>query len=243
MMWEQEQEKNLPPIEESAIRFDGDQNSCPQARLLNEAFFKSLGMYTKLPKDLVKMPGLSGKKYRYLINNLVELTEDARYLEVGSFTGSSLCAAMFGNAGKAVAIDNFSERGGSKNILTQNIEQLNKTHENIDVQLMEADFYKVDFSTIGKFNIYFFDGPHEEKDQYAGVQLAQPALDDIYTLVVDDWNGQNVVDGTMNALRDCNNEVLYSINIKTCFEWSFPHITCERSEWHNGYFIAVVKKG
>ncbi len=66
---------------------------------------------------------------------------------------------------------------------------------------MESDFRAVDFGSLGRFNVYLFDGPHTDKDQHDGVILALPALDDQFVLIVDDWNWQPVRDGTMSAIR------------------------------------------
>jgi len=56
------------------------------------------------------------------------------------------------------------------------------------VSFIERNFREVDFCHLGKFNVYLFDGPHSYKDQFDGVMLAEPALDEIFVLVVDDWN-------------------------------------------------------
>jgi hypothetical protein len=48
----------------------------------------------------------------------------------------------------------------------------------ISFRFIEDDFRKINYTDIGKFNVYLFDGPHDEEDQYDGIALAQPALDD-----------------------------------------------------------------
>ena len=44
----------------------------------------------------------------------------------------------------------------------------------------------------------------EEQHQYQGVSIAQPALDDTYVLIVDDWNFIQVRKGTFSAIKDLN---------------------------------------
>jgi hypothetical protein len=112
----------------------------------------------------------------------------------------------------------------------------------IDFALIESDFRKVDVSKLGKFNIYMFDGPHKEQDQYDGVALYQQALDDVYTLIVDDWNGPGVRKGTIDALEKLGHTVLARMDIMTRNDDVHPLIYGAQSDWHNGYFIAVVKK-
>ena len=41
------------------------------------------------------MEGLSGRKYRSLINNLIQKIKDPRYLEIGTWLGSTACSAAF----------------------------------------------------------------------------------------------------------------------------------------------------
>ena len=46
--------------------------------------------------------------------------KEARYLEIGTWKGSSICSAMCNNKITCVAIDNWSEFGGPKNIFLEN---------------------------------------------------------------------------------------------------------------------------
>jgi hypothetical protein len=111
--------------------------------------------------------------------------------------------------------------------------------------LYESDFREVDYASLGKHNIYFFDGPHEEQDQYDGLSLALPALDDTFILLIDDWNDPRPRDGTERAIKELGIEVLYSIQIRTSngvdVVYPTPHVL-ENSDWHNGYYFAVCKK-
>src|SRR3954467_15320791 len=66
--------------------------------------------------------GFSGLKYRFFINRLIGGLSDARYLEVGSWMGSTLCAAIHGNRVRATAIDNWSQFGGPKEVFLKNVE-------------------------------------------------------------------------------------------------------------------------
>jgi hypothetical protein len=106
-----------------------------------------------------------------------------------------------------------------------------------EFKFIESDFRSVDYQSIGKFDIYLFDGPHHEKDQYDGIELVLPALDETFTLIVDDWNWKEVRDGTNRALNDLGINTHCSITIKTNDN---PVNTA--SDWHNGYFIALCSK-
>jgi hypothetical protein len=227
--------------EESKIVFYGDWNSPEEERLQN-AWFNAIALDHKLPDYIRYLDGMSGKKYRYLINNLIESTPDARYLEIGSWAGSTACSAMWGNDVKVTCIDNWSEFGGPKDYFMHNVKFCTDNHSGIDFNFIEQDFKNVDYTTIGKHNIYLFDGPHMTEDQYAGIALAQSALDDIYTLIVDDYNAPNIREGTEAALAAVGNNIIAKIEIFSSLDGSHPVICKEKSDWHNGYLIAIVSK-
>jgi hypothetical protein len=229
--------------EETSIVLSGDWSS-PEAQRLSDAWFSALAMEHKLPNEVRYMEGMSGRKYRYLINNLINSTPDARYLEVGTYLGSTACSAMWGNKMKVTCIDDWSQSfflgKSAKDGFLQNTAAC--TTDDIDFNFIESDFRKVNTSAIGKYNIYMFDGPHEEQDQYDGVALYEQALDDVYTLIVDDWNGPGVRKGTIDALEKLGHTVLARIDIITRNDSVHPEIWGPGSDWHNGYFIAVVSK-
>lgn len=232
---------NPETIDETSCKLSGDFLANPATALLLASFKRSMALDHKLHPAVAGMQGMSGRKYRYLINNLIEAMKNPRYLEVGSWAGSTACAAIYGNQLTAVCIDNWAEFGGPKDTFLNNVNVVK--NEYVNFKFIESDFRKVDYSQIGKFNVYMFDGPHEEKDQYDGVVVAQPALDDLYTLIVDDWNWPAVRQGTFRALDGMSTSVVCSIEIRTTQTDTHPKLEAfEKSEWHNGYFLAVCRK-
>ena len=97
----------LDRTEETSISIDGDFEKNSYSKNLKKSFFQALAMNTKLSDEIKFMPGMSGKKYRYFINNFVSQTDNPRYLEIGSWTGSTVCSALYGNA----VVDHFSKQG------------------------------------------------------------------------------------------------------------------------------------
>ena len=84
---------------------------------------------------------------------------------------------------------------------------------------------------------------HLSKIGYDGITIAQPALDDIFTLIVDDWNLKEVRNGTLSAFGDLGVIVISKIEVKTTQNNTYPKfIHSHYSDWNNGYFIAVCKK-
>jgi Methyltransferase domain len=161
----------------------------------------------KLSPEALSLNGMSGRKYRLFINDLIGALPDARYLEVGVWKGSTLCSAIDQNPVSALAIDNWSQFGGPAQDFLTNLARFK--HGACRVSFLENDFRRVDFASIGSFNVYLFDGPHSAANQEAGIVLAQPALDNQFVLIVDDWNWIQVREGTMSGIRKAGLSIDY----------------------------------
>lgn len=233
--------RKLTSREELSIRFSGNFDYDENTHRMMAAFKDALAMQHKLPEWIERMEGMSGKKYRYFINNLVSRTPDARYLEVGSWTGSTACSALFGNTAVACCIDNWSQFGGPRELFEKNIAKaLGGTRE---FKFIEADFRKVKYGAIGKYNMFCFDGPHSEADHYDGLAAVQSALDSTFALIIDDWNWENVRKGTFRAIEDLGIRIRAQIEIRTTQDEMPPELLVKQfSDWHNGYFLAVCEK-
>jgi hypothetical protein len=64
--------------------------------LIDNSFLKAENLQSKITQDIINLVGMTGIKTRHFYNNLLN-TDDARYLEVGTWKGSSVCSAMYGN--------------------------------------------------------------------------------------------------------------------------------------------------
>ena len=222
-----------------AIRTRGDFAASPRAGSLKVALDEAV-CGKPLPSIVRDIEGMSGQKYRTLINKFIGAQCDARYLEVGSWKGSTAAAALYGNRVRAVCIDDWSQFDGPRETFFANMKEV--LSSKIEFDVIESDFRSVDYRTIGRFNIFLFDGPHGERDQYDGIILAQPALDDHLTLIVDDWNWRQVRLGTLRAILDGQWTIEASIEIRTTRDNTSPKVEGKESDWHNGYFLAVLRK-
>jgi len=193
---------------------------------------------SKITDDIISMSGMSGTKTRHFYNNLLD-TPDARYLEIGTWKGSSVCSAMCGNKAKVVCIDNWSEFGGPKSEFLKNFE---KFKGNNDASFIENDCYKVDVSLLPKFNIYMYDGNHTHESHYKALTHYINCLDDLFIFIVDDWNWVDVRDGTMNAIEKLNLKVLYQKEIRTTMDNSVPPEPHLSKNWWNGIYVAILQK-
>jgi hypothetical protein len=194
----------------------------------------------KLSDFVLGLRGMSGRKYRQFINLLIGTIPDPRYLEIGVWAGSTLCSAIANNAVTVTAVDNWSQFGGPTNVFLQNLSQV--SHPGAHVSFFERDYRQIRFDAIGKFNVYLYDGPHEAKDQYDGIALAQPALENDFVLIVDDWNWEAVREGTQRAFEELGLDIAARIEVRTTLDGSHSAESGAASDWHNGYCIAAISK-
>jgi hypothetical protein len=195
------------------------------------AFEKAEKGESKITEQIIYMEGMSGKKTRHFYNNLLN-KDDARYLEIGTWKGSSVCSAMCGNKAKVVCIDNWSEFGGPKNEFLINFDAYKGEN---DASFIEEDCYKVDISQLPKFNIYMYDGNHTTDSHYKALIHYYNCLDDMFVFIVDDWNCECVRDGTYDSFKQLNLSVLYEKEIYT------PG-NCTYETWWNGIYVAILQK-
>lgn len=207
--------------------------------LIDTAFQNAENNISKITQEIIGMEGMTGRKTRHFYNNLLN-TEDARYLEIGTWKGSSVCSAMCGNKAKVICIDNWSEFGGPKTEFLTNFEKYKGDN---DASFIENDCYKVDISAFPKFNIYMYDGNHTHENHYKALMHYYECLDDIFIFIVDDWNWKEVRDGTTESIQKLNLKILYQKELRTTNNdthpiWGSP----EQVEWHNGIFVAILQK-
>jgi hypothetical protein len=188
---------------------------------------------SKITDELINMQGYTGTKTRHFYNNLLN-TEDARYLEIGTWKGSSVCSAMCGNNATVVCIDNWSEFNGPKSEFLVNF---NKYKGDNHASFIEQDCYKVDVSKLPSFNMYMYDGNHEEHSHYMALSHYINCMDDMFIYVVDDWNWEKVRRGTLNSIKALNLDVLYTKEIFT-----EDPVHGVKETWWNGVYIAILKK-
>jgi hypothetical protein len=206
--------------------------------IVETAFQNAENNISKITNDIINIDGMSGTKTRHFYNNLLNM-EDARYLEIGTWKGSSVCSAMYNNQAKIVCIDNWSEFGGPKSEFLVNFEKFKGENE---ATFIENDCYKVDVSTLPKFNIYMYDGNHTNESHYKALLHYYNCLDDIFIFIVDDWNWQDVRDGTINSIQKLNLKVLYEKEIRLTWDNSHTPQPQARDTWWNGIYVAILQK-
>jgi hypothetical protein len=210
--------------------------------LIENSFQNAENHISKITDDIIQMEGMSGTKTRHFYNNLLN-TEDARYLEIGTWKGSSVCSAMCNNKATVVCIDNWSEFGGPKLEFIANFEKFKGENKAI---FIEGDCFKINVSRlmtqISKFNIYMYDGNHTNESHYKALLHYYDCLDDMFIYIVDDWNWEDVRNGTLTAIQNLNLKVLYENEVR--LTWNNSHTPQPEASdtWWNGIYVAILHK-
>jgi hypothetical protein len=188
---------------------------------------------SNLTSDILQLEGMSSNKVRHFLNNICAL-DGGRYLEIGVWKGSTFVSALYNNALlDAIAIDNWSEFTGPKQIFQQTVAQfLSAT----TYSFYESDCFKFDLQNIeNKINIYFYDGGHSFDQQYNAFMYYNAILADYFIAIVDDYNGQQVQDGTQAAFK--------ALGYNVIFEQFLPsRMNGDTQGWWNGIYVAVISK-
>jgi hypothetical protein len=206
---------------------------------IDNAFENAENGVSKITEHILTMEGMSGRKTRHFYNNLLNI-EDARYLEIGVWKGSSVCSAMCENKATVVAIDNWSEFCGPKGEFLQNFTRYIGQNS---AYFIENDCFKVDITQLPQFNIYMYDGEHSAGSHYKALVHYYECLDDMFIFIVDDWNWPQVRSATLDSFKNLNLSVLYEREIRTTNDDTHSIIgSPEQLDWHNGIYVAILKK-
>ena len=223
---------------------------------------------------LNEWPGMSSPKGRHLFNNICRLIGEihkVKYLEIGSWAGSSLLSFIYNqpNLQYASAADNFTQfqtdfdvrkmlELGLTSLYGEQVDitassgtwweknakeyEINYTTSDYKFQFLESHCFELDKNRLfGKYNVYFYDGPHAYQDTKNGFIYYNDVLEDKFIVIIDDWNRDYI----QSAWRDVSKELNYTIHYekellggggaKTNPDW--------RNDWWDGYYIAIVEKG
>lgn len=202
---------------------------------IEKAFYNAENNSSKINDEIINMDGMTGTKTRHFYNNLLNM-DDARYLEIGTWKGSSVCSAMYGNKAKVICIDNWSEFNGPKDEFLSNF---NKFKGDNDANFIEVNSFNIDVSILSKFNIYMYDGDHSYDSHYKALTYYINCLDDIFIFIVDDWNWVDVRNATYKSIKDLNLKILYEKDIKLNNDNNSTH---DKNGWWNGIYIAILQK-
>lgn len=205
---------------------------------IENSIFKAEKNESLINNEILNLDGMSGVKTRHFYNNLLNI-DDARYLEIGLWKGSSLCSAMYKNKTDIICIDNFNE---GKHIKETFLYNLNNFKGDNNVLFINEDCFTVDISKINKRNIYLYDGGHSYEDHYKALSYFYDCLDDIFIFIVDDWNNDTIRDSTLAVINDLKLKKLYEKEIRLTFDNTHTPYDIAKIDWWNGIYITLLMK-
>ena len=189
-----------------------------------------------LNHQVLSIEGMAGQKTRHFLNNLCSLPNTS-YLEIGCWKGSTLIAALYKNESHvdyAVGIDNWSQFNGPRNAFFKNVQKFLPAGL---LHFFESDSFSIDTQMAFPVpvNIYFYDGHHSWSAQKEAFTYFNDIFDDVFIAVVDDWNWEQVQEGTRSGFASLNYKILFEQEFFTSRNGDAPG-------WWNGLYIAVIKK-
>ena len=230
-------------LDEIKVTFEGDLENSLFLKIRN-SYDEAMAQKRKINDFILNLSGLSGRKFRSMLNNLIEKIDSPRYLEVGSWHGSTACSVCYRNKVKLTCIDDWSQSfvEGKDPEFEFNRNIKNALNINSNLKFINKDFRKVNYTDIDKHNIYLYDGPHQFEDHFDGIKLVQPALEDEYILIVDDWNWNQVRSGTLSAIDHLGLNIISKLEIRTTNDDTSSITVGEQSDWHQGCSFFVINK-
>jgi predicted O-methyltransferase YrrM len=154
---------------------------------------------SELPRDvrfaeiLDAVPGLARANNLALLNAAASCLEpDESYVEVGTYHGTSLIAAMLDNDAEFVAIDNWSLGDGSREQLDRNLARFAFAGR---ADIIEGDAFETLRSgrlAGRKIGVYYYDNGHEYEQQLDGMRLIEAYLLSPALVIVDDTDWERV---------------------------------------------------
>lgn len=190
---------------------------------------------SKITNEILAMEGMTSAKTRHFYNNILDFKIPGRklkYLEIGTWKGSSLISALYGNNNtEAICIDDWSEFEGPRIQFFQNcLKFLNPSY---DLKIIEQDCFKVNIED--KFDVYMYDGHHSHEAQSKAITHFSKNLNDSCILIVDDWNDLKTRSGTEEGLKFIDFDVKFKDEV-------FSRFNADLEGYWNGMGIFILEK-
>lgn len=155
------------------------------------------------PASVLELDGMSSKKGRCLLNGIGS-SDGLRYIEIGTWKGSTLSAILNHPTIEAVSIDDWSEFNGPKAEFEANC-ALYKDSLPASFKIIEKDFRQLTSAdlAIGYYDCLFYDGNHTEQHQHSAITVMSGFMANEFILIVDDYAWPEVNRGTASGNHRC----------------------------------------
>jgi predicted O-methyltransferase YrrM len=225
----------------SYVRISEDlANPHPFVATVRQAFSTAVTDAAILAGGIAEIPGMTGWRSRNFLYALLTGMDDPRYLEIGLWAGGSFAAAASVGKLRGVGIDDWSWGPGTADICKSNFASFR--HKDADIRIIDADYRNVAYEQLGSFNVYFYDGPTDPGDHSDALSRPLPVLDDCFVFIANNWNWRHVRDSARTAISDNDLDVVLAIEIRSTIDDSHPAWSGSASEWHNGFFVSILRK-
>jgi predicted O-methyltransferase YrrM len=167
-----------------------------------DAFPDGAASDRRFAEVLEAVPGLAAVNNLALLNLAASLLGPGEsYVELGTFRGTSLIAAMLGNEGDFVGIDNFSMGRTDAGLVRSNLQRFGLDSATI----LEGDAFQLlrDGALAGRtVGVFYYDAAHSYQAHLDGLRLIEPYLADEALLIVDDSDWEQVGQATHDYLSE-----------------------------------------
>jgi predicted O-methyltransferase YrrM len=146
---------------------------------------------SRFAEILEDVPGLAQPNNLALLNVAARCLDPGEsYVEVGTYRGTSLIAALLDNDVDAVALDNWSMGDAGREQLEQNLSRYG-----VSATILDGDAFetlrsgRLDPFAVGA---YYYDNGHDYEQQLDGMRLIESRLTSPALVIVDDTDWERV---------------------------------------------------
>jgi hypothetical protein len=149
-----------------------------------------------------------------IINRTVsEMARGSCFVNVGVWNGFTLLSGMTGNPDKqCIGVDNFSEFGGPKEQFLRRFNEMKSEEHHFYEMDYREYFAKIHTDEIG---FYIYDGHHNYENQMMGLKLAEPYFAKNCVVLVDDTNGIDPREATLDFINQSRTKYRMLLDVKT----------------------------
>jgi hypothetical protein len=250
------------PIDWLDVNIEIDQQEIDQfspgdrkiVRVVNESLTLAFQNVSLLSDELSRREDAnSGFQLRHFMNNLGMLGNDVRYLHVGGVeNGTTVLSMVCGNSVRGLILDSSNRSSESSLLSHVSIERLiaECSDGEFPVVILEnADIFGIaDAASLGftdnKGNrqganvLYAHFGTQDrlEADLFELIMYYSGFLDNVFTLILENWNIKTAREGVFAAIHSLDMTILYKSEIFAAFHYA-PY-----TSWSNGVAIFVLAK-
>lgn len=159
---------------------------------------------------------------KHMLNNLCFISP--RLLELGTWETALISSAMYQNSGSYICINTPPKYEMSVREFFDTVSTSKGTNNPI---FHEGNYFDVHTTSMEKSNILVYTGKHTLKSTYSIMKHFILAMDDIFIIVLNDWNCRHTRAGFQDALQELSLRINFdAVNMN----------------WKTGIYVAVLER-